>query len=103
MLDGGNPVLQRTLGAQPLMKNLFTRFIRDDEGQDIIEYRLLAAFISVVAYLTLQAIGQDVETMVLRRQVGEWRRSRGRSLVEPQSSVAALAMTHPLCDTWRAV
>ncbi len=45
------------------MKNLFTRFIRDDEGQDIIEYGLLAAFISVVAYLTLQAIGQDVVTM----------------------------------------
>jgi Flp pilus assembly pilin Flp len=45
------------------MKNLFVRFVREDEGQDIIEYALLAAFISVVAWLTLQNIGQDVQTM----------------------------------------
>ena len=45
------------------MKNLFARFVREEEGQDIIEYGLLAAFISVVAWLTLQAIGQDVESM----------------------------------------
>ena len=45
------------------MKNLFARFIRDDEGQDIIEYALLAAFISIVAWLILQSIGQDVQTM----------------------------------------
>ena len=31
------------------MKNLFASFIRDDEGQDIIEYALLAAFISIVS------------------------------------------------------
>jgi Flp pilus assembly pilin Flp len=45
------------------MKNLFARFIREEEGQDIIEYALLAAFISVVAWLILQNIGQDVQTM----------------------------------------
>ncbi|HET9266488.1 MAG TPA: Flp family type IVb pilin [Vicinamibacterales bacterium] len=45
------------------MKNLFARFVREEEGQDIIEYALLAAFISVVAWLILQAIGQDVVTM----------------------------------------
>ena len=45
------------------MTNLFARFVREEEGQDIIEYGLLAAFISVVAWLTLQAIGQDVITM----------------------------------------
>lgn len=45
------------------MKNLFARFVREEAGQDIIEYALLAAFISVVAWLTLQAIGQDVQTM----------------------------------------
>jgi Flp pilus assembly pilin Flp len=45
------------------MKNIFARLIRDDTGQDIIEYGLLAAFISIVAWLTLQAIGQDVITM----------------------------------------
>ena len=45
------------------MKNLFARFVREEEGQDIIEYALLAAFISVVAWLILQNIGQDVQVM----------------------------------------
>jgi Flp pilus assembly pilin Flp len=45
------------------MKNLFNRFVREEAGQDIIEYALLAAFISVLAWLTLQSIGQDVSTM----------------------------------------
>jgi pilus assembly protein Flp/PilA len=45
------------------MKNLLARFVREDEGQDIIEYALLAAFISIVAWLILRDIGQDVQTM----------------------------------------
>ena len=43
--------------------NLINRFVREEAGQDIIEYALLAAFISVVAWLSLQKIGQDVQTM----------------------------------------
>ena len=46
-----------------VVKNLFNRFVREEAGQDIIEYSLLGAFISVVAWLTLQNIGQDVENM----------------------------------------
>ena len=42
------------------MTNLFNRFVREDEGQDIIEYALLAAFISIVAWLILVQIGTDV-------------------------------------------
>jgi pilus assembly protein Flp/PilA len=42
------------------MKNLFVRFVREDEGQDIIEYSLLAAFISISAYLILGTIGTQV-------------------------------------------
>jgi Flp pilus assembly pilin Flp len=45
------------------MKNLFARFVREEDGQDIIEYALLAAFISIVAWLILQNIGQDVQQM----------------------------------------
>jgi pilus assembly protein Flp/PilA len=45
------------------MQNLFARFVREEEGQDIIEYALLAAFISIVAWLILRDIGQDVQTM----------------------------------------
>ena len=45
------------------MKNLFVRFVREEEGQDIIEYALLAAFISIVAYTLLGTIGEDVNTI----------------------------------------
>ncbi len=44
------------------MKNLMQRFIHDEEGQDIIEYALLAAFISVVAITIIVAIGGRVQT-----------------------------------------
>ena len=45
------------------MKNLFNRFVREESGQDIIEYVLLAAFISVVAWTIIQTIGSDVTTL----------------------------------------
>jgi pilus assembly protein Flp/PilA len=45
------------------MKNLFVRFVREDEGQDIIEYSLLAAFISISGYLILQDIGTQVNSI----------------------------------------
>lgn len=43
------------------MKNLLVRFIREEEGQDIIEYALLAAFISIVAIVTVTAVGTRVD------------------------------------------
>jgi Flp pilus assembly pilin Flp len=51
------------------VKNLINRFVREEEGQDIIEYALLAAFISVVAWLVLQDIGSDVENIYSDVQV----------------------------------
>jgi pilus assembly protein Flp/PilA len=45
------------------MKNLFNRFVREESGQDIIEYALLAAFISIVAWSILVTIGGDVKTI----------------------------------------
>jgi pilus assembly protein Flp/PilA len=45
------------------MKNLFVRFVREDEGQDIIEYALLAAFISVSAWLLLGTIGSKTNSI----------------------------------------
>ena len=50
------------------MKNLFNRFVREEEGQDIIEYTLLAAFISVVAWSIIQTIGLDVITLYTATQ-----------------------------------
>jgi Flp pilus assembly pilin Flp len=45
------------------MKNLFNRFVREEAGQDIIEYALLAAFISIVAWGILVTIGTDVKSV----------------------------------------
>jgi pilus assembly protein Flp/PilA len=42
------------------MKNLLARFIREEEGQDVIEYALLGAFISVVAGGLIVTVGEDV-------------------------------------------
>ena len=45
------------------MRRTFHRFVKDDAGQDMIEYSLLAAFISIVAWTVVQAIGTDVNQM----------------------------------------
>jgi Flp pilus assembly pilin Flp len=40
---------------------MFNRIVREEEGQDIIEYALIAGFISVLAWALLQATGQSVQ------------------------------------------
>ena len=40
------------------MKALFVRFVREEKGEDLIEYGLLAAFVAVVA--TAVVIGDPV-------------------------------------------
>ena len=42
------------------MKNLLNRFLREDEGQDLIEYGLLIGIISVAALIGIQEIGPKV-------------------------------------------
>jgi Flp pilus assembly pilin Flp len=42
---------------------MFRRFLHEDKGQDMVEYGLLAAFISIVAIIALQAIGPLVKTV----------------------------------------
>jgi pilus assembly protein Flp/PilA len=42
------------------MKTLLSRLVREEKGQDVIEYALLAAAISVVAIPTVPAIGTAV-------------------------------------------
>ena len=39
------------------------RFLRDEEGQDMVEYALLGSFISIVAIVALRAIGPLVNTI----------------------------------------
>ena len=42
------------------MRKLLKRFVREERGQDVIEYALIAAAISVVAIPTVPAIGTAV-------------------------------------------
>jgi Flp pilus assembly pilin Flp len=44
------------------------RFLRDDEGQDMVEYGLLGAFISIVAIAALRAIGPLVNAIYVNIQ-----------------------------------
>ena len=53
------------------MRGLCSRLIGEDQGQDLIEYGLLAALISVVAVLAISAVGsklqlsyQNIETSI---------------------------------------
>jgi pilus assembly protein Flp/PilA len=53
------------------MKNLIASFVRDEQGQDLIEYALLAGFISLAVVTAVTNVGtalnglyQNVETKV---------------------------------------
>lgn len=39
------------------------KFLRDENGQDLIEYALLAGFISLVAVSAITTVGQGVNTV----------------------------------------
>lgn len=42
---------------------MLRNFIRDEKGQDMVEYALLASFISIVAIATLRLIGPLVDAI----------------------------------------
>jgi Flp pilus assembly pilin Flp len=50
------------------MKTL-ERLMKEDEGQDVVEYALLAAFISIFAIVTIRAIGPLVNQIYTNIQV----------------------------------
>ena len=39
------------------LKNLVGRFVRDEQGQDLIEYALLATFVALMAIVGASALG----------------------------------------------
>lgn len=53
------------LEQQP-MTNLFARFVREEEGQDLIEYSLLAALIAVACILAMQTLAGDINGIFAR-------------------------------------
>ena len=42
------------------MKNLFARFVREESGQDLIEYSLLGAIVAVGSIAAMQALVGDI-------------------------------------------
>ena len=44
------------------MRRFVVRALRDEDGQDLIEYAMLAAFISLVAIASITGIGTQVNT-----------------------------------------
>jgi pilus assembly protein Flp/PilA len=42
------------------MRHRFACLLRQDEGQDLIEYALLAGFIALVAVVAITSVGQSV-------------------------------------------
>jgi pilus assembly protein Flp/PilA len=45
------------------MKNLIARFVRDEQGQDLIEYALLAGFISLAVVTAVTNVGTSLNTL----------------------------------------
>ena len=43
------------------MKNLIARFVRDEQGQDLIEYALLAGFISLAVVTAVTNVGTALD------------------------------------------
>jgi pilus assembly protein Flp/PilA len=44
------------------MKNFIARFVREDEGQDLIEYAFLAVFIALVVTVALTNLGTNLNS-----------------------------------------
>jgi pilus assembly protein Flp/PilA len=56
------------------MKNLFDRFVREEEGQDLTEYAMLVAFIAFIVLVGVTLFGQNLQTWwnQVAGQVGGW-------------------------------
>lgn len=52
------------------MRRALARFLRDEAGQDVIEYALLGAFIGTVGILAWQGIGGGISAAYLNWDAG---------------------------------
>jgi pilus assembly protein Flp/PilA len=57
---GLREVLRSRQGRGRDMKNFINRFVREDEGQDLVEYALLIAFIALACIIGLQQLGTAI-------------------------------------------
>jgi pilus assembly protein Flp/PilA len=51
--------VQPTVGREE-MKNLIARFVREEEGQDLVEYALLIVFIALACIVGMSALGTAI-------------------------------------------
>ena len=51
-------------GAPSVMKSVVLRFVREEQGQDLIEYAFLAVFIGLAVVLGLEAVATGVNTQM---------------------------------------
>ena len=49
-------------------RRIVDRLVREDDGQDVVEYALLAAFVGIVGYLALAGIRTEVFNTYTRWQ-----------------------------------
>jgi Flp pilus assembly pilin Flp len=56
------------------MKNLFVRFVREEEGQDLIEYAMLATLIALAVGVGAQLLGGNLLLWynAMAGQVASW-------------------------------
>ena len=52
------------------MKNLMARFVREEQGQDLIEYLLLGSLIALVVTVGVGALGTSIDQWYTR--VATW-------------------------------
>lgn len=61
--EDGLPRASEDVNGEGLdMKNLINRFVREEEGQDLVEYALLIAFIALACIIGLQNLGGAITT-----------------------------------------
>ena len=59
-LDAQVPIAR----GEQAVQNLVRRLVREDQGQDLIEYAFLVAFIALAVILSLQSLGAGVSTQM---------------------------------------
>jgi pilus assembly protein Flp/PilA len=57
---GGSAQFNRPAHGEYAVKNLIVRFVREDAGQDLIEYGLLIGIITVLCIASIKLIGPKV-------------------------------------------
>jgi pilus assembly protein Flp/PilA len=61
--DSGSFRESTQLQEEPTMLDLLKRFIKEEEGQDLVEYALLLVFIALIVIAALPSLGKTVSNV----------------------------------------